>query len=161
MIRVPIYMNELITKWKKTRERLAQKLKRNPSDDQVAKKLKLSREKIEQIKFWLTTQTSSLDAPVGEDGETQVSDLVEDQAAIQPDNSIEHMLDKERVGNLMEVMNSREKQVLDMRFGLLDGKPRTLAEVAKELDVSRERVRQIEEEALKKLRKFVQLQDDV
>lgn len=161
MIRIPVYMNELTTKWKKTRERLAQKLKRNPSDDQVAKKLKLPREKIEQIKFWLTTQTSSLDAPVGDDGETQVSDLVEDQAAIQPDVSIEHMLDKERIGNLMEVMNPREKQVLDMRFGLLDGKTRTLAEVSKELDISRERVRQIEEEALKKLRKFVELQDDV
>lgn len=161
MIRVPVYMNELISKWKKTRERLSQKLKSNPSDEQVAKKIKLPRDKIEQIKFWLTTQTSSLDAPVGEDGETHVSDLVEDQAAVQPDKSIEHMLDKERIGNLMEVMNPREKQVLDMRFGLLDGKPHTLAEVAKELDVSRERVRQIEEEALKKLRKFVELQDDV
>lgn len=155
MIRVPVYMNDLITKWRKTKERLAQKLKRIPSDEEIAKKLKLPKGKVEQINFWMTTSTSSLEAPISEEGEGKVADLIEDQTAIQPDSTIEHLLDKERVENLLEIMSERERGILDMRFGLADKRPHTLAEVAKKLGVSRERVRQIEEGALKKLRKFV------
>ena len=159
MIRMPVYVNELITKWKKTKERLSQKLKRMPRDEEIAKKMKISKDKMEQINFWLSAQTSSLEAPIGEDEESQVLDLVEDQAAVLPDAEIEHFLDKERVDNLLEVMTKREREVLDMRFGLIDGKTHTLAEVARKLGVSRERVRQIGEEALKKLRRFVQQQE--
>ena len=155
VIRVPVYMNELIAKWKKTKEQLAQKHNRPPHDTEIAKKLKLTPEKVEQINFWLTTTTSSLEARVGEENESQVMDLVEDQTATAPDARIEHLLDKERVANLLGIMPDREKQILDMRFGLADGQPHTLAEVAKKLGVSRERIRQIEEAALKKLRKFV------
>jgi len=156
MIRVPVYMNELITKWKKTREHLSQKLKRIPSDEEIAKKLKLSQDKTEQINFWLSSTTSSLEAPVGEDSESQILDLVQDQTAVSPDIRIEHLLDKERVNNLLGIMSERERRILDMRFGLADGKAHTLAVVAKKLGVSRERIRQIEEEALRKLRKFVE-----
>jgi len=156
MIRIPVYMNELITKWKKTKERLSQKLKRIPSDEEIAKKLKITKDKVSQINFWLSTTTSSLEAPVGDDGENQIMDLVEDQNSISPDAQIEHLLDKEHVGSLMEQMSKRERNVLDMRFGLTNGKTHTLAEVAKKLGVSRERVRQIEELALKKLKKFVE-----
>ena len=159
IIRVPVYMNELITKWKKTKELLSQKLKRIPSDSEIAKKLKLSYDKVDHINFWTTTSTSSLDAPVGEDGEGQVIDLVEDQTSAQPDATIERLLDKERIAYLMDMMNERERRVLDMRFGLDHNKPHTLAEVAKKLKVSRERVRQIEEEALKKLSKLVKEQE--
>jgi len=159
MIRVPVYMNELITKWKKTKELLAQKIKRIPSDQDIAKKLKLSKDKIEQINFWTTTSTSSLDAPVGDEGEGQVIDLVEDRNSAQPDSGIKIMMDKERVENLLDSMNKRERSVLDMRFGLADGKPHTLAEVADKLGVSRERVRQIEEEGLAKLRRLVEFQE--
>jgi len=159
IIRVPVYMNELITKWKKNKELLSQKLKRLPTDHEIAKKLKLSENKVGQINFWTSTSTSSLEAPVGDDGESQVIDLVEDQSATAPDAEIEHMLDKERVDDLLDRMNSREREVLDMRFGLANGKSHTLAEVAHKLDVSRERVRQIEEGALKKLRKFVKEQE--
>jgi len=159
MIRVPVYMNELITKWKKTKEQLAHKLKRTPTDDDIAKKMKLPPDKKEQITFWLVTTTSSLDAPVGEESESDIMDLVEDETSIQPDSKIEHLLDKERVANLMDIMTDREKEILDMRFGLADKHSHTLAEVAKKLGVSRERVRQIEEAALKKLKKFVQEQE--
>jgi RNA polymerase primary sigma factor len=159
MIRVPVYMNELIAKWKKRKEHLAQKLKRRPSDAEIAKKLKLTKDKVEQINFWMSATTSSLEAPIGEESENQVSDLIEDEAAVAPDAQIEHLLDKERVGNLLDFMTKREKQILDMRFGLKETRPHTLAEVAKKLGVSRERVRQIEESALKKLRKFVQQQE--
>lgn len=159
MIRVPVYMSDLITKWKKTRERLSQKLKHIPTEEEIAKKLKLPKDKIEQINFWMSTTTSSLDAPIGEESESQVSDIIEDEAASSPDEGIEHMLDKERVKNLLGVMSEREKQILDMRFGLVDAKTHTLAEVARKLGVSRERIRQIEEAALKKLRKFIEQQE--
>ncbi len=159
MIRVPVYMNELISKWKKTRERLAHRLKRAPTDEEIAKRMKLSKDKREQIRFWLATTTSSLDAPVGEESESEIMDLIENEASILPDSEIEHLLDKERVDNLMGLMTDREKEILDMRFGLADKHPHTLAEVARKLGVSRERVRQIEETALRKLKKFVQEQE--
>lgn len=157
MIRVPVYMNELIAKWKKTKEHLTQKLKRVPTDQEIIKKMRISKDKVEQINFWLSSTTSSLEAPVGEEGEGQVMDLVEDETATSPDSSIEQMFDKERIEHLLsqDIVTPREREVLDMRFGLTDGKQHTLAEVAKKINVSRERVRQIEEEALKKLRKFV------
>jgi RNA polymerase primary sigma factor len=159
MIRVPVYMNELIAKWKKKKEQLTQKLKRIPHDKEIAKKLKLPKDKIEQINFWMSTSTSSLDAPIGGEEENQVADLIEDEAAVSPDERIGDFLDKERIKNLLEIMTRREKQVLDMRFGLAGGEPQTLAKVAKKIGVSRERIRQIEEAALKKLRKFVEQQE--
>ncbi|MDD5109381.1 MAG: sigma-70 family RNA polymerase sigma factor [Candidatus Omnitrophica bacterium] len=153
MIRVPVYMNDLITKWKKNKERLSQKLKRIPTNEEIAKKLKLSPEKMKQINFWMSSTTSSLEAPIGEGDENQVSDLVEDKNAVPPDAGIERILDRERVDNLLETMAEREREILDLRFGLTNTK-QTLAEVAKKLGVSRERIRQIEATALKKLRKF-------
>jgi RNA polymerase primary sigma factor len=160
IIRVPVYMNDLIARWKKTKERLSQKLKRPPTDKEISKKLKLNRDKVDHINFWMSTSTSSLEAPIGEDSESQISDLIEDESAVSPDASIEHIMDKERITGLLENMNDRERQVLDMRFGLTGSKKaNTLAEVADKLGVSRERVRQIEEAALKKLRKFAEEQE--
>jgi RNA polymerase primary sigma factor len=159
MIRVPVYMSDLITKWRKNKEQLSQKLKRIPSDNEIAKKLKLTKDKMDQINFWMTSTTSSLEAPIGEDAESQVSDLIEDENAVSPDAGIGRMMDKERVINLLGMMTAREKEVLDMRFGLKGSHSHTLAEVAKKLDLSRERVRQIEEEALKKLKRFVETQE--
>jgi RNA polymerase primary sigma factor len=159
LIRMPVYMNELIAKWKKTKEQMSQKLKRSPSDGEIAKKLKIAKNQLEQINFWLSAQTSSLEAPVGEEDESQVLDLVEDQTAVPPDAEIKRFFDKEKLDKLLDIMNERERQVLDMRFGLIDGKSHTLAEVAAKLRVSRERIRQIEEEGLKKLHRFVQQQE--
>lgn len=159
LIRVPVYMNELIAKWKKTKERLTQKLRRPPTDNEISDRMRISAEKKEQINFWLSATTSSLEAPISEEGDSQVMDLVEDETTAPPDAEIEHLLDKERVTNLLEIMNERERGVLDMRFGLIDGRSHTLAEIAKKLGISRERVRQIEDTALKKLRKFIQQQE--
>lgn len=161
IIRIPVYMNELITKWKKTKERLSHKLNRQPSNEEIAQKLRLSKDKVEQINFWLSTTTSSLDAPIGEEGEAQISDLVENKTAPSPDIVMEKILDKERVVHLLEMMPKKERKVLRLRFGLTNNKPHTLAEVAKKLDVSRERVRQIEEEALKKLRRYIVKQEKI
>lgn len=159
MIRVPVYINELMSKWKKVSERLTHKLKRTPRDEEVAKKMRLPRDKAEQISAWLSVKTSSLEAPIGEEGENEVMDLVENQKAVSPDEEITRFLDKERIASLLGIMSTREKEILDMRFGLLGGRIHTLAEVAGKLGVSRERVRQIEEAALRKLRKFVQQQE--
>ena len=156
MIRVPVYMNDIIAKWRKTKERMSQRIKRLPSDEEIAKRLKIPRDKIAQINFWMATSTSSLEAPIGEDSEGKVSDLIEDQTSVQPDSKIEHLLDKERVANLLEIVTEREREVLDMRCGLADKKQHTLAEIAKKLGVSRERVRQIEEAAKMKIRKSLE-----
>jgi RNA polymerase primary sigma factor len=159
VIRLPVYMNEMISKWKKTREQLTQKLKRVPQDEEIAKKMKIAKDKVEEINFWLSTKTSSLEAPVGEDDDGSVMDLVQDESISPPNADVERFLNKERVDNLMEKMSERERKVLDYRFGLIDGTTHTLAEVAKKLGLSRERIRQIEEEALKKLRSFIKQQE--
>ena len=159
MVRLPVYVNELLTKWKKTKERLTQKLNRPPTDEEIAKKLRVARDKIEEINLWLSTKTSSLEAPIGEEEENQILDLVQNDSVASPDAAVEALFDKERVENLMEKMSDRERRVLDMRFGLDNGKTHTLAEVADKLGVSRERIRQIEEEAIKKLRRYVKEQE--
>ena len=159
MIRTPAYLNELLIRWKKTSERLSQKLKRKPTDKEIAKKMKISKSQADQVSSWLATQTFSLDTPIGEDGSIMVSDLIEDTDAKTPDEGITRLMIQENIENLLGLMSSRERQILDMRFGLLDGNPHTLAEVAKKVGVSRERIRQIEEQALIKLRKFVRLRE--
>lgn len=159
VIRVPVYMNELISKWKKTKEELSQKLKRSPSDEDIARKMRISKGTREKISSWLSTTTSSLEAPIGDESESSVMDLLQDETAVAPDANIEHLLDRERVENLLEKMSAREREVLDMRFGLATGRAHTLAEVARKLGLSRERVRQIEEISLKKLRIFIKQQE--
>ncbi|MBU1125413.1 MAG: sigma-70 family RNA polymerase sigma factor [Candidatus Omnitrophica bacterium] len=159
MIRVPVYMNDLINKWRKKKNTLTQSLNRIPTDEEIANRLKLPQGKIEQINFWMSTTTSSLETPIGDENGSQISDLIEDQNAVSPDSQIEHILDKERITNLLETMDPREKKILDLRFGLNKNKPHTLAEVAKKLKLSRERVRQIEEASLGRLRNFVENQE--
>lgn len=156
-IRIPVYMNELMTKFKKIRERLQQKLKRIPDAEQIAKKMKLSAERVNEIENWMT-KVSSLDMPIGEDGESQVMDLIEDTTQTST-SQMKQMLDHEDIENLLSITNRREKDVLDLRFGLSDGKIYTLAEIARKLKVSRERVRQIEAQAIKKIRKFIEERD--
>jgi len=152
-IRIPVYMNELMLKYKKHREKLRQKLKYEPSRSDLAKRLKLPVEKIGELEMWMQKK-ASIEAPVGEDGESQLSDFLKSYDYADTDKEVEKIFDKERIQQLMDVITEREKQVLNLRFGIEDGKPHTLADVADTLNVSRERVRQIEKEALKKLRKF-------
>ncbi len=157
-IRIPVYVNELLSKYKKTNEKLMGKLKRVPSDAEVAKSMKVSLDKITKLRGCIT-KASSLDAPIDEDGGSEIIDLVEDKSSASPEKELNNFFDKERLNNLLEFVNEREHEVLNMRFGLIDGVSYTLADVAKKLCVSRERVRQIEENALKKLKKFMVEQD--
>jgi len=154
MIRVPVYMNEEILKYKKTGEELTHKLKRKPRMGEIAKKMQVS---VEKVREWERSiaKMSSLDAPIGEDGEGQVKDIIEDENIISPDEHLDLFFNKERASNFLEMLNDRERKILEMRFGLTDGETRTLAEIADGLGVSRERVRQLEEAAIKKIQKVI------
>lgn len=159
IIRIPVYMQELLNKYKKIAERLSQKLHRIATEAEIAKKMKLPAEKIHEINRW-TLKPASLEEPMGEDGEDQIKDIIEDKNAVSPQEELQNFLQRERIDNLLDKMSKREKEILDLRFGLIDGSTHTLAEVSKKIGVSRERIRQIEESALKKLRKFVKEQEE-
>lgn len=152
-IRVPVYMSEFMSKYKRAKEALRQRYKREPTRGEIAKRMKLSVEKIGEIEMWMQKK-ASLDAPVGEDGESQLGDFIKSKDYADTSKEIDKIFDKERVNHLLDIVGKRERQILDLRFGITDGKTHTLAEVAAILKVSRERVRQIEKEALKKLRKY-------
>lgn len=151
MIRVPVYMNEEILKYKKTVEKLTHKLKREPTMQEIAKRMKVS---IEKVKDWESciAKMSSLDAPIGESGDGQVKDIIEDENIASPDQELESYFNKERTTTFLDMLTERERTILDMRYGLTDGETRTLAEISKELGISRERVRQIEAATLKKIK---------
>ncbi|MFH1519551.1 MAG: sigma-70 family RNA polymerase sigma factor [Candidatus Omnitrophota bacterium] len=153
-IRVPVYMSELIAKHKRVKEVLRQKLNREPNRAEVAKQLKVSIERIAEIELW-TQKKSSLDAPVGGDGESQLGDLLNSSDYTTTISDVDKIVNRERIDELLSFVTERQKKVLDLRFGINDGRPSTLAEVAKILRVSRERIRQIEKEALKRLHSYV------
>jgi len=157
-IRIPVYVNELLSKYKKTNERLMGKLKRMPTDSEIARSMRMTAEKVSKIRGYIN-KTSSLDAPIDDDGGNEIIDLIEDKTTTTPEKEIDQFFNKERLSGLLGIVNERERDVLDLRVGLKDGNIYTLAEVSKKLNVSRERVRQIEENALKKLKKFVVEQD--
>jgi len=152
-IRVPVYMSEFMAKYKKTREALRQKLNREPTRGEIAKRLKMPVDKVGEIELWIQKK-SSLEAPVGSSGESQLGDFIKSSDYGSESTPVEDIFTKERVNHLLGSVGERKKLVLDLRFGITNGKPHTLAEVAKTLGVSRERVRQIEKEALRKLKKY-------
>jgi RNA polymerase primary sigma factor len=159
MIRVPVYMNEEIVRYKKAVEALTQKLGRKPQQGEIAKKLQLTVDKVRELEQAIS-KMSSLDAPIGEDGDGQVHDIVEDDSFAAPDELVETFLTKERARTMLEGLNERERQIIEMRYGLVDGEQRTLAEIAEVLGVSRERIRQLEITILDKLRHIVKQQEN-
>lgn len=158
MIRVPVYMNEEIQKYRKVMERLTHKLKRKPRTGEIAKTLQVGVDKVRELEQAIA-KMSSLDAPIGEEGDGQVKDIIEDESLVSPDEELESFLNKERTIGFLEVLAERERKILDMRYGLTDGQSHTLAQIAKVLGVSRERVRQIEAATLKKIRQIVKNQE--
>jgi RNA polymerase primary sigma factor len=155
MIRVPVYMNEEILKYKKAIEKLTHKLKRPPTPQETAKKLKISIEKVRELEGSIA-RMSSLDAPIGEDGDGLIQDIIEDENAVAPDEELESIFSKERATGLLDILNERERRIIELRYGLADGDTHTLAEIAKVLGVSRERVRQIEAATIKKIRQYIE-----
>ena len=158
MIRVPVYMNEEIVRYKKASESLTHSLGRKPQFGEVAKKLKIPVDKVRELDQAIT-KMSSLDAPIGEDGDGQVHDIIEDENLAAPDEQVEIFLNKERARNIMDELPERERQIIAMRYGIPDGDPKTLADIADAMGISRERVRQLEASIVLKLRDIVRKQE--
>lgn len=154
MIRVPVYMNEEILKYKKAVEKLTHKLKRKPRAGDVARRMRISVEKVRELEQSIA-KMSSLDAPISGSGDGRVKDIIEDPNIAGPDAQLEKFFDKERALEFLSLLSGRERQIIDLRYGLTDGNARTLAEIAKILGVSRERIRQIEAATIKKIRQIV------
>lgn len=158
MIRVPVYMNEDILKYKKCIEKLTHEYKRKPRIGEIAKRLKVTVDKVRELEGAIT-KMSSLDAPIGEDGDGQVKDIIQDHNAVAPDEELEKFFDKERAVGYLKLLNDRERKILEMRYGLSGGDASTLAEIAKKLGISRERVRQIEASTIKKIRQIIETKE--
>ncbi len=157
-IRIPVYMAEIITRWRKVTEQLAHKFGRSASIKEVAHMMKMSIEKVRQIDE-IASKASSLDAPIGEDGSGQFMDLIEDENMTSPTDELAKVFRKERVDGLLNLISEREKEILNLRFGLKDGTSYTLGETAKRFGITRERVRQIENAAMKKLKQYLAVQE--
>lgn len=157
-IRIPVYMIEILSRYKKVVEALSHRLKRKPRQGEIAKAMKISVKKVREISQ-MVTSTYSLDMPIGESGTSEFMDIVEDESLSSPQDSVGDFFRSERVQQLLSRMNDRERQILVLRYGLRDGQSRTLGETAKHFGITRERVRQIEEKALKRLRAIVTKSD--
>ena len=153
-IRIPVYMSELIAKHKRVKEVLRQKLGREPSRGEVAKRLNISIKRVAEIELCVQTK-SSLDAPVGGGGDSQLADFIANDESEITTAAADKVFNREKIEELLSSITGRGRLVLDLRFGITNGKAHTLAEVGKVLKVSRERVRQIEKETLKRLRIYV------
>ncbi len=145
-------MVEMINKLLRTTRRLVQELGREPSYQEIGDRLDMSPERVEEVMAVFFRQPMSLDLPIGEDGDSRLGDLVEDHGSLAPTDATSRQLLKEQIDRVLDELTEREKKVLQLRFGLKDGYARTLEEVGKEFSVTRERIRQIEGKALRKLR---------
>jgi RNA polymerase primary sigma factor len=151
-IRIPVHMVEVINKLLRTTRRLVQELGRQPNYEEIGGRLDMSPERVEEVMALFFRQPISLDTPIGEDGDSRLGDLVEDRGSVAPTEATSQQLLKEQIDRVLDELTEREKKVLQLRFGLKDGQARTLEEVGKEFSVTRERIRQIEGKALRKLR---------
>jgi RNA polymerase primary sigma factor len=156
-IRIPMYMVEKIYSMNKIADELTQNLGRRPSDSELGKVLGLPAKKVSEMRLMMQ-QTSSLFASIGEDGTGELIDIVPDVDAIIPQKTVSANFLKRDLEDLMERLPPRESRVLCMRYGIKEDKPRTLEEIGKDMDISRERVRQIESLAVKRLRKMLKEQ---
>ncbi len=150
-IRIPVHMVETINKLLRVNRRLVQELGREPTSEEVSKEMEISSEKVREI-VKISQEPVSLETPIGEEEDSHLADFIEDRSALAPAEAASHQLLKEQVGDVLRTLNDRERRVLELRFGLEDGRSRTLEEVGREFAVTRERIRQIEAKALRKLR---------
>jgi len=150
-IRLPVYLWELINKLLKISRRLFQELGREPDDEEIAEEMGFTPDKVRAV-LSISRETLSLSTPVGEEDDSLLGDFVEDKDATAPSAAAELAMLQVEVENVLDSLAPRERRVLQLRFGLIDGKQRTLDEVGKRLGVTRERIRQIEVKALRKLR---------
>src|SRR5579862_7206576 len=150
-IRIPVHMVETINKLVRVQRRLLQELGREPTAEEIAVEMELSPERVREIQK-LAQEPVSLETPIGEEEDSHLGDFIEDRGALAPAEAASHQLLKEQVEDVLDSLSTRERKVLELRFGLTDGRSRTLEEVGREFKVTRERIRQIEAKALRKLR---------
>jgi len=151
MIRIPVHMNETINKFKKTQRQLSQELNREPTLNEIAAEMKIAPEKVEQI-VKISQKTTSLEKPVGKEEDTLLKEFIPDEEMETPVESASFELLKGQVREVLQTLSPRERRILELRFGLIDHQPRTLEEVGRDFGITRERIRQIEAKALRKLR---------
>jgi len=149
-IRIPVHMVETINRFNRTQRRLMQELGREPTPEEVAKVLEIDETKAREI-IKVSQEPTSLETPVGDEEDSHLGDFIADQG-LQPDEQATRELLKIHLDEVLDSLSPREKRVLQLRFGLEDGKQRTLEEVGKEFGVTRERIRQIEAKAIRKLK---------
>ena len=150
-IRIPVHMVETINKYIRISRQLLQELGRDPTPEEVAKHMGLSTSRVREI-MKIAQEPVSLETPIGEEEDSHLGDFIEDEAAPAPAEAASFMLLREQLEEVLETLTDREKNVLRLRFGLEDGRSRTLEEVGQSFGVTRERIRQIEAKALRKLR---------
>ena len=150
-IRIPVHMVETINKLVRVSRQLVQELGREPTPEELAKELNMPVDKVREISK-ISQEPVSLETPIGEEEDSHLGDFIPDEDAPAPSEAASFVLLKEQLGAGLETLSEREAKVLRLRFGLDDGRARTLEEVGKEFDVTRERIRQIEAKALRKLR---------
>ncbi len=150
-IRIPVHMTETINKLIRVSRAIVQETGREPAPEEIARSTGIPVDKVRGI-LKIAQEPISLQTPIGEDGDTHFGDFIEDKRAISPANATAYSMLKEQIGDVLVTLSERERQVLLLRFGLKDGSPRTLEEVGQMFSVTRERVRQIEAKALRKLR---------
>ena len=150
-IRIPVHMVETINKVKKTNSQLLHKNGRDPTAEEIAAELNMPVEKVREI-LRVSQEPVSLETPIGEEDDSHLGDFIPDDDALAPADAASMLLLKEQLNDVLKTLTLREAKVLSLRFGLEDGHPRTLEEVGSEFGVTRERIRQIEAKALRKLR---------
>ena len=151
-IRIPVHMVETMNRLLRTTRQLSQELKREPSYEEIGGRLSMPSVRVEEVMDLFHHEPISLETPIGENGDTRLGDFVEDQTSPAPAEVASQELLKEQLDRVLDELTPREKRVLQLRFGLRDGHARTLEEVGQEFSVTRERIRQIEAKALRKLR---------
>ena len=150
-IRIPVHMVETINKLIRISRRLLQELGREPQPEEIAKEMEIPVERVIEIQK-IAQDPVSLETPIGEEDDSHLSDFIEDERSTAPTDAVSYNMLKEQLIGVLDTLTPREEKVLRLRYGLDDGKPRTLEEVGKEFNVTRERIRQIEAKALRKLR---------
>jgi RNA polymerase primary sigma factor len=150
-IRIPVHMVETINRLIKISRQLLQELGRDPTVEEIAAEMGLTPEKVREV-IKISQEPISLETPIGEEEDSHLGDFIEDQEAVAPAEAASVMLLKEKMQDVLKNLTDRERKVLELRFGLVDGHQRTLEEVGQEFGVTRERIRQIEAKALRKLR---------
>ena len=150
-IRIPVHMSEVINKTYRVSRSLLQELGREPTEQELADALEMPIEKVREI-LKVSSDPISLDTPIGEEDDSHLGDFIKDDSIVGPEDAAAYSMLQEQISKLLGTLTEREQRVLTLRFGLDDGRTRTLEEVGKEFNVTRERIRQIEAKALRKLR---------